>query len=170
MRKLFTVLLCILLMVFSGCTDTKKEDPAPKPEQPDTTHVTAQDKGVILSTSREVRDMTQMIKPSKAGNTVFGILVAIENNSKADVPISPDFVTLKTNDGKTHKYSAQLTNSQILGKSAFTNRTIPPDYRGGGLLIFEVNSGSKAASLIYKDNSGHNLTLNFQTQAPKNNV
>lgn len=170
MRKLFTVLLCIILMVFSGCTSAKKEEPAPKSVQPDTTHVTAEDKGVIISTSREVRDMTQMIKPTKEGNTVFGILVALENNSRADVPISPDFVTLKTTDGTTHKYSPELTNSKILGKSAFSNRTIPPDYRGGGLLIFEVTKGVKAESLTYKDNSGHNMSLNFQTQAPKNNV
>lgn len=170
MRKLFTVLLCIVFVVLSGCTSTKKEEAAPKPVQPDVSHVTAEDKGVTISTSRDVRDMTQMIKPSNAGNSVFGILVAIENNSKADVPISPDFVTLKTSDGKTHKYSAQLTNSKILGKSAFTSRTIPHNYRGGGLLIFEVNKDLKAESLFYKDNSGHNMTLNFQTQAPKNNV
>lgn len=170
MRKLFTVLLCIILLVFSGCTNAKKENTAPKPVEPDTAHVTAEDKGLIISTSREVRDMTQMIKPTKADNSVFGILVAIENNSKADVPISPDFVTLKTNDGTTHKYSSELTNSKILGKSAFVSRTIPPDYRGGGLLIFEVKKGLKVDSLLYKDNSGHNMTLNFQTQAPKNNV
>lgn len=168
MKKFITLLLCITLFVFNGCTSKKPATPKPPVEATDPSHITAEDKGFVVSTSREVRNMTQMIKPTTPGNDVLSVLVKIENNSKSDFLVSPDFVTLKTDDGSEYKYSSQLTNSQPLGKSAFSKRPIPPDYMGGGLLIFEVKAGSKADSLNYKDDSGHNMTLKFATQTKSN--
>ncbi len=169
MKKLLALLLCIALFVFTGCTEEKPE-PAPSPSVEDTSHLTGEDNGFIVSTTRDIRNMTQMIKPTKPDYEVISLLVKVENNTKADIPISPDFVTIKTADGEIHKYSSTLTNAKPLGKSAFSERTIPPDYRGGGLLIFEIKSGLTVDTLHYKDDSGHDITLKYRTEQPKNDI
>lgn len=169
MKKLITLLLCLGLFVFTGCAG-EKPDPAPSPPVEDTTHLTGEDNGLGISTTREIRNMTKMIPPTKPGYDVISLRVKVENNTKADVAASPDYVSIKTEDGTTHKYSPTLTNSKPVGKSAFINRVIPPDYQGGGLLLFEIKSGLKVDSLNYKDDSGHNITLSYRTQAPKSNI
>lgn len=170
MKKILLILLCFNLIIFTGCTSSKKSQiPAPKPPaESDTAHLSVEDKGIVVSVSKEVRNMTQMIKPDKSGFDVVSVLVKIENNSTTKVMVSPDFVTLKTDDGKEYKYAAALTAGSPLGKSAFSKRPIPPEYRGGGLLLFEIVAGTKAESLIYKDDSGHFVTLKFQTGTKSN--
>lgn len=160
MKKFVTVFICILTVLIAGCSNPAPKVAPPQPEAEDTTHLTVQDKGMGLSVSKEVRSMSQMIPSSKKGYDVVSILVKVENNSKANIPVSPDFVTLKTTDGTEYKYSPQLTDNGPLGKSAFTARTIPPDYSGGGLLLFELKTGSKVQSLTYNDKT-HNMTIKF---------
>ncbi len=170
MKKLFIMLLCLLIAVFAGCTSAKKNEVPPPQSRPDTDtiHLTAEDKGMVLSVSRNIRPIPQMNIYTKEGFEVVSILVKVENNSKADIPVSPEFVTLQTSEGTAYKYSPSLTQTQPVGKSAFTSRTIPPDYQGGGLLIFEIKKGSRAESLTYKDTSGHNLTIKFPQDVKTN--
>ncbi len=169
MKKLLVAFICLLFTFSAGCTAKKKETPPPQTRQDiDTVHLTAEDKGMVLSVSRNIRSIPQMNVYTREGYEVVSILVKVENNSKADIPVAPDYVILKTVEGDEYKYSPSLTQTQPVGKSAFTKRTIPPDYQGGGLLIFEIKSGSKAESLIYKDTSGHNMTVKFPQNAKTN--
>ena len=168
MKKLFVLLLCFSLLAFAGCT-AKKKEPVPKPPaESDTVHLTAADKDLTLTVSRDIRTIPGTNTYTKAGNEAVSILVKIANNSKANIPVSPDSVTLKTNDGIEYKYLASLTEA-VAGRSSFKNRSIPPDYQNGGLLIFEIKKGSKAENLTYKDKLGHNLVIKFPTE-PKSNI
>ena len=170
MKKILTLLLCFSVLFFAGCTAAKQQETRPKPQaETDTTHLTAEDNGFKLYVSREVRALSKLIKSTKQGYDVVSIMVKVENNSKANIPVSPDFVTLKTTDDAQYKYSATLTQGGPVGKSAFTKRTIPPQYNGGGLLLFEIKAGTKAQTLTYKDTSNHNLTIKFPT-GKKTNV
>lgn len=167
MKKLVTISLCLLLVLVAGCSKPAPKTAPPQNKAEDTTHLTAQDNGMGLSVSKEVRSMSQMIPSSKKGYDVVSILVKVENNSKDNIPISPDFVTLKTIDGTEYKYSQELTDSGPLGKSAFTARTIPQDYSGGGLLLFELKTGSQVQSITYKDNN-RNMTIKFPVSSQTN--
>ncbi|RJQ41322.1 MAG: DUF4352 domain-containing protein [Nitrospiraceae bacterium] len=161
MKKLTVILFSILLLVSAGCAGSKKKEPVPvPPSQPDTSHLTAEDKGLEVSISREMRALTGMIASSREGYEVYSIQVAVANNSKDNVPISPDFVTLKASDRTEYKYSPDLTET-VTSKAAFKEVTLPPDYRGGGLLIFELKKGSVMENLNYKDDSGHDMTVKF---------
>lgn len=168
MKKFVTVILCLIIVLIAGCSKPAPKVAPPQPSAEDTTHLTAQDNGMELSVSKEVRSMAQMIPSSKEGYDVVSILVKVENYSKANIPVSPNFVTLKTIDGKEYKYSQQLTENGPLGKSAFVARNIPPDYNGGGLLLFELKNGSKVQSLTYKDNQNHDLTIKFPASSQTN--
>lgn len=159
MKKLVAVFTCLLIF-FAGCSNPAPKTAPPLPKAEDTTHLTAQDNGMGISVSNEVRSMNQMIPSSKKDHGVVSILVKVANDSKADIPVSPEFVTLKTNDGSEYKYAKELTENGPLGKSAFTSRTIPPDYNGGGLLLFELKTGSQVESLTYKD-ATHNMTIKY---------
>ena len=161
MKKFVTVILCLLTILIVGCSSPTPKAAPPQSSAEDTTHLTAQDNGMGLSVSKEVKSMTQMIPSDKKGYDVVSILVKVENNSKTNIPVSPDFVTLKTTDGTEYKYSKELTENGPLGKSAFVSRTIPPQYNGGGLLLFELKTGAKVESLTYKDNQSHNMTIKF---------
>ena len=168
MKKLFILILCFSLLALAGCT-AKKKKPVPKPPAEfDTVHLTAADKDLTLTVSRDIRTIPGTNTYTKAGNEAVSIPVKIANNSKANIPVSPDSVTLKTNDGIEYKYSASLTEA-VTGKSSFKNRSIPPDFQNGGLLIFEIKKGSKAENLTYKDKLGHNLVIKFPTE-PKSNI
>jgi len=169
MKKLMVFMLCLAIAVLTGCSKPQQQQPAPKPsEQIDTAHLTAEDKGLKLSVTREVRNMTKMITSSKEGYDVISVLVKVENNSKDNIPVSPDFVTLKTTDGTEYKYSPALTEGGPVGKSAFTKRSIPPDYQGGGLLIFELKTGSMVQSLTYNDDQNHEMTIKFPSNTKTN--
>ncbi|MBU7007668.1 DUF4352 domain-containing protein [Phosphitispora fastidiosa] len=166
MKKLFTLLLCSLILVFAGCgkTETKNPPPAPDTEdKADTAHLTAEDNEFKMSVSKEIRSLTAMNIGTKDGYDVVSILVAIENVSKDNVPISPNFVTLKTLDGAEYKYSQELTQ-KITSKSAFKEVVLPPDYRGGGLLLFELKKDSIPETLTYKDEANHEMTIQFPTK------
>lgn len=169
MKKLLVIMMCIAIAVLTGCSKPQPQPPAPKPsEQTDTAHLTAEDKGLKLSVTREVRNMTKMIPSSKEGYDVISVLVKVENNSKDNIPVSPDFVTLKTTDGIDYKYSPSLTEGGPVGRSAFTKRSIPPDYQGGGLLIFELKTGSMVQSLTYQDDKNHKMTIKFPSNTKTN--
>jgi len=167
MKKFVTVFICLLIILIAGCSDPTPQNTPPQPKAKDTTHLTAQDNGMGISVSKEVRPMGQMIPSSKNGYDVVSILVKVENNSKSNIPVSPDFVTLKTVDGTEYKYSQGLTENGPLGKSAFTERTIPPDYTGGGLLLFELKKGSQVQSLTYTDEQNRNMTIKFPSSSQK---
>lgn len=168
MKKLIVSFLCLATLLFVGCAKSEQKEAPPPPPQADTSHLTAEDNGFKLSVSREIRQLSQLIKSNKPGYNVVSIMVKVENNSKANIPVSPDFVTLRMSDGTQYKYSPTLTEGQPVGKSAFTKRTIPPDYNGGGLLIFEIKPGPTAQSLLYKDTSNHNLTIKFPSNVKAN--
>lgn len=163
MNKIISVLLCLTAVLLAGCSNPAPKTAPPQSQQKaeDTTHLTAQDNGLGISVSREVRSMNQMIPGTKKGYDIVSVLVKAENNAKSNIPVSPEFVTLKTLDGTEYKYSKELTENGPLGKSAFLARTIPPDYNGGGLLLFELKTGSQVQSLTYKDNQNHNMTIKF---------
>ena len=166
MKKLFTLLLCSLILISAGCGKTETKNPPPASdteEKADTAHLTAEDKEFKLSVSKEIRSLTAMNISTKDGYDVVSILVAIENVSKDNVPISPDFVTLKTSDGAEYKYSQEVTQ-KITSKSAFKEVVLPPDYRGGGLLLFELKKDSVPETLTYKDNSNHEMTIQFPSK------
>ncbi len=160
MKKTIGLLLCLLLPVLTGCTSEKKEPPAKPPIQADTAHLTAAANGLDMSVSREFRSLSAMNIYAKTGYEVVSVQVALENNSKSNVPISPDFVTLKMTDGTTYKYSPALTDN-ITSRAAFKKVVLPPDYRGGGLLIFEIEKGSTAETLTYDDKAGRKMTIKF---------
>lgn len=170
MKKLVTVILCLTAVLLAGCSSPTPQAPPPKSQQgaQDTTHLTAQSNGLGISVSREVKSLSQMIPSSKKGYDVVSILVKAENNTKANIPVSPEFVTLKTIDGTEYKYSKELTENGPLGKSAFIARTIPPEYNGGGLLLFELKTGSKVQSITYKDSKNHDMTIKFPTSSQTN--
>lgn len=168
MKKLIVMLLFLSLMIASGCANTKDKPAPPKPpEQADTAHLTAEDKGLAISVSREIRSLAALNTYAKEGYEIVSTSVAIENNTKDNVPISPDFVTLKTTDGTEYKYIESLTD-KITSKAAFKAVTLPPQYRGGGLLIFEVKQGSDAETITYKDTIGHDMNVKFKTDAKTN--
>ncbi|MFZ5640637.1 MAG: DUF4352 domain-containing protein [Bacillota bacterium] len=156
MRKWIIVLLCTLFLI-AGCGTAKKEEaPAPKSE-PNTTHITADDKDISLEVSRQVKKFDSIkALQSQEGYEVVGISVKIENKGSQPVEISPDFVTLITSDGTKYKYS-ELTS--ITGKGGFRKVTLPKDYQGGGLLLFEIKKGIPAEKVQYTDKAGHNKTL-----------
>lgn len=167
-RYLSAVLVFLFCFVaISGCTGTKRMAPPPKKsEKTDSDHLTAEQQGLKLTVSRGLRSMSSMIKSSKPNYEVKGTLVKLKNNSENNILISPDFVTLKTTDGAEYKYSPEL--SEFLGKSTFIKRRVPPDYEGGGIMLFEIKSGATPQSLIYKDNSGHNMTIKFNYDTQSN--
>jgi len=167
MKKLLVLILCILLPVLAGCASDKKEQPVPKPPKTDTTHLTAEQRGITIKVSREIRNLSRMIKSSKEGHQVVSLQVAVENDSKDNVSISPDFVTLKTVDGTEYKYSPDLTET-VTSKASFKKVTLPPDYRGGGLLIFEIKQGAKIESLQYKDGAGRDIPIKFSSEEKTN--
>lgn len=163
MKKISVLLLCLSVLFFIGCSQSENQQAPPPPPsaENDAAHLTAESNGFKLSVSRELRSMSQLIKSTKSGYDVVSILVKVENNTKNNIPVAPDFITLKMSDGTVYKYSSELTDNGPLGKSAFVKRTIPPDYNGGGLLLFELKPGSIAQTLNYKDNSGHDMTIKF---------
>ncbi|PKM81323.1 MAG: hypothetical protein CVU89_09940 [Firmicutes bacterium HGW-Firmicutes-14] len=165
MKKFLILVIIISLTAFIGCSKTKQQGsaPEPPPEQPDTAHLTAEDNGLALSISREIRSLSGMNISGKDGYEVVSIQVAVDNNTKDNVPISPEFVTLKMTDGTEYKYSPELTQT-ITSKAAFKEVTLPPDYRGGGLLIFELKKGTIPDSLIYADNKSHEIPVKFPTE------
>lgn len=158
MRKWFILLLCTLFLALaSGCGTAKKEEaPAPKPE-PNTTHIIVEDKDISLEASRQVKEFKNSpVFQTQEGYEVVGISLKIENKGSNPIDISPDFVTLITSDGTKYKYS-ELTS--ITGKGGFRKVTLPRDYQGGGLLLFEIKKGMPAEKVIYTDKSGHNITV-----------
>ncbi len=166
MKKLFILLLSVLIIVVAGCSKSETKSPPPEPntqEKADTAHLTAEDKEFKMSVSKEIRSLSAMNIYNKEGHELVSVLVALENVSKDNVPISPEFVTLKTADGTEYKYSAELTR-QITNKSAFKEVVLPPDYRGGGLLLFELKKDSPPDTLTYKDDSNHEMTVQFPSQ------
>lgn len=166
MKQLTVIILCTAIALFTGCAKPNTQAPEPKPQdQIDTTHLTAEDKGFKMSVTKEVRNMTQMIPSSKEGYDVISVLVKLENNTKNNIPVSPEFVTLKTTDGAEYKYSASLTESGPVGRSAFAKRSIPPDYQGGGLLLFEITTGAQVQTLGYEDDQGHKMIIKFPSDA-----
>lgn len=171
MKRIATVLMLLLVCIvtITGCTDNKKNEPAPKPpeeQKVDSEHLTAEQQGITLSISRQLRSMSGMITSTKENHEVKGLLVKLENASQNNIAISPDFVTLKTTDGTEYKYSPQL--SEILGKSSFIKRQVPPDYEGGGIILFEIKKGAVPQEVTYKDDSGHNMVVKFATDTGTN--
>ncbi|WP_418792386.1 DUF4352 domain-containing protein [Phosphitispora sp. TUW77] len=163
MKKSIVLLLSIFILILAGCSKTAPKTPPSAPnteENADAAHLTSEDKNLKISVSKEIRSLTAMNINTKPGYDVTSILVAIENVSKDNVPISPKFVTLKTTDETEYKYSEELT-MKITSKSAFKEVILPPDYRGGGLLVFEIKKDSVPDTLSYKDNSGHEMTVQF---------
>ena len=163
MKRIFLVSLTILLIIFTGCSkqEPKDQTPPPKSDNLDTTHLTTEDRNLKISVSKKIRSLNGMNIYDREGYDLVSVQVAVENHSKEEnIPISPDFVTLKTSDGSEYKYSPSLTQ-QITNKAAFKEVVLPPDYRGGGLLLFELKTGSITDSLTYEDESGHTMTVKF---------
>lgn len=159
MRKWFILLLCTFFLI-AGCGAEKKEETPPPKAEPNTTHITVEDKDLSLEVSRRVRSFSGMKNlQSQEGYEIIGISVKITNKSKNPVEISPDFVTLVTADGTKYKYS-ELTS--ITGKGGFRKVTLPNDYQGGGLLLFEIKKGIPAEKVLYTDQSGHNLPVKLE--------
>lgn len=167
MRKWLILLLCSIFII-AGCGTAKKEEAPPPPKsQPDTAHIIVDDKDISLQVSRQVRKFTSMkALQTQEGYEIVGISVKIENKGQNQFEISPDFVTLISSDSTKYKYS-ELTS--ITGKGGFRKVTLPPDYEGGGLLLFEVKKGIPAEKIQYTDKSGHNLSVKLE-KAEETNV
>jgi hypothetical protein len=166
MKKLFTVLVCLAFLVFTGCFTPENKVPPPLKSKPEvaSAHLTADNNGLLMSVSRKVRQMSAMNIYTKAGYEVVSISVSLENNTKENIPISPDFITFKAVGGTQYKYSAKLTE-QITSKASFKKVNLFPNYRGGGLLLIEIKSGTNLESVTYKDSSNHEITIKFLTTA-----
>ncbi|GAB4267157.1 hypothetical protein [Thermincola ferriacetica] len=159
MKKYIIVILCVAFLL-AGCTGSKV--PAPKPDTtPNTNHLTAQKDGITLEVSRELKTFPKNMLATKEGYDIVGLSVIVINKSQQNVPISPDYVTLVAIDNTTYKYS-EITES-VTGKGAFRKVTLPPDYRGGGLLLFEIKKGIKINKVIYKDQMNHEFNINFES-------
>lgn len=166
MRKWFILLLCTLFLA-SGCGTAKKEEaPAPKPESTPSTHIVVENKDITLEISRQVKEFKNSpMFQTQEGYEVVGISLKIDNKGKNSIDISPDFVTLVTSDGSKYKYS-ELTS--ITGKGGFRKVTLPTDYQGGGLLLYEIKKGIPAEKVIYTDKAGHNITIELNKMGETN--
>ncbi len=163
MKKWFLLFLCMSLLV-SGCWSSK-QTPPPKTTQPNTNHISAEQGGVKVEVSRELRTFPKSMIATKEGFDIVGISVVITNNSKENVPISPDNITLVAVDNTQYKYS-EVTS--ITGKGAFKAVVLPPEYRGGGLLLYEIKKGVKIDKIVFKDKLNHDITIKFDTSMQTN--
>lgn len=160
MKKRFVVLLILLAFFLYGCTPAKEKEVPKTPVIPETTHLTVEKNGILLSVSPKLRQLAALNNNAKVGSEVSSIQVTVDNNAQDPVPVSPDFVTLESSNGDKYKYSPELTKS-FTGKASFKTISLPPGYRGGGLLIFELPKGIKIKNLLYDDAAGHNMRLQF---------
>lgn len=156
MRKWFIMLLCSIFLI-AGCGTAKKEDTPPPKSEPNTSHIVVEQKDISLEVSRQVKEFkNSTMFQTKEGYEVVGISIKIENKGAKVVEISPDYVTLVTSDKTKYKYS-ELTS--ITGKGGFRKISLPKDYQGGGLLLFEIKKGIPAERVLYTDTSGHDFNV-----------
>lgn len=166
MKKQFSVLLILLVFFVYGCTSAKEKEAPKTPVLPETTHLTLEKSGILLSVSPKLRPLAALNNNAKAGTEVSSIQVTVDNNTQDPVPVSPVFVSLESSNGEKYKYSPDLTRS-FTGKASFKTISLPPGYRGGGLLIFELPKGIKIKNLLYDDAAGHNMRLQFPPKSEK---
>lgn len=158
MKKLFLLLLCALFIV-AGCTE-KKPPVQIGNDKPKTDHLISEQDGVTVEVSNELKTFPKSMISTKEGYDVVGVSVIVVNKTKDNLPISPDFVTLVSMDGTEYKYS-EITS--ITGKGAFKSVALPPEYRGGGLMLFEIKKDVKISKVLYKDDQGHEITILYES-------
>lgn len=156
MRKWFILLLCSIFLI-AGCGTAKKEETPPPKSEPNTTHIVVEQKNISMEVSRQVKEFKNSpMFQTQEGYEVVGISIKIENKGPNPLEISPDYVTLVTSDKAKYKYS-ELTS--ITGKGGFRKVTLPKDYQGGGLLLFEIKKGIPAEKVRYTDKAGHDISV-----------
>lgn len=165
MKKLMTFLLAVMILTILGCSNSKVVPQAPKNDA-DRGHIVIDKSDMKFAVTEQPKYLKQLIPASKEGYQVVSINIIITNHSQQNIHISPDFVTIKTDKNNTYKYAPG--DLDVLGKSVFREIQVPPnDEQGGGILAFEILNDEKATQVTYKDDSGHNYTVKFESPDTK---
>lgn len=172
LKYFFLVSIAIILLA-TGCSRSKTQTeidfkpgseahpnqvPKAAPKE-DPSHITLTKNKITFSVSKKPKYFDKNMIVPEEGKVVAGLFIAITNDTQEDLLIDPKFVEITTDDGGKHGYSE--TKTSITGKGAFKIMALPPTYRGGGLLLFEIKDKAEIQSVKYDDHKGHifNVTL-----------
>lgn len=166
MKKWLSIsLITILLFTVIGCS-AKKQIANPQPSSEDDNHIVVNKNDIKLAVSNQPKNLKKLVPASQKGFDVISINVVITNHTPKTIHVSPDFVQIVTDKNNTYKWMED--DALILGKSAFRDFDVPGnDTKGGGKITFEIKPDETVSKLIYKDDSGHDITIEYKKPASK---
>jgi len=158
--KKILLLSFLAALLLSGCASKEPQVPPHAGNQEEKSgHLKLVQGPLTLEVSQKPKYFNPELMPADDGKVVIGLFTAITNDSDQDLTIKPEFVTIITEDGKSYQYSEART--AITGKGAFKAMALPPHYRGGGLLLFEIPRDQQVDKVLYEDQAGHKFTVNL---------
>ncbi|MFZ5627259.1 MAG: DUF4352 domain-containing protein [Bacillota bacterium] len=160
MKKIFLLSFLVAALLLGGCASTQPQVPPHASNREEKSgHIKLVQGPLTLEVSQKPKYFSPELMPAEKGKVVIGLFTAITNDSDQDLTIKPEFVTIITEDGKSYQYSE--TRTAITGKGAFKAMDLPPHYRGGGLLLFEIPRDQQVDKVLYEDQAGHKFTVNL---------
>jgi hypothetical protein len=161
--------LAAAVLLTTGCFWSKAETGLDSPPgsggnskqtpKADTAHINLTKDKVTFTVSKTPKYFDKNMIVPEEGMVIAGLSITLTNDTPNDLLIDPKYGEITTNDGQKHTYSE--TKTVITGKGAFKTIVLPPTYRGGGLLLFEIKDKAQIQSVKYDDQKGHvfNVTL-----------
>lgn len=166
MKKILLLSFLMAALLLGGCASTRPQVPPHTSNQEEKSgHLKLVQGPLTLEVSQHPKYFKPEMMPADEGKVVIGLFTAITNDSDQDLAIKPEFVTIITEDGKSYQYSEART--AITGKGAFKAMDLPPHYRGGGLLLFEIPRDQQVEKVLYQDQAGHQFTVNLLAEPGK---